>query len=290
MTDDLIQAREGLRQVEKLVEARLQAHFAAEWVSRVGRFVAEPQPDYSQIALRYDDALGGFKTLAMQTAGGDEFWVVLQLAPLEVAVWQAKRKKSNIPLDTVTHVELGVWLENELKQVGLAGEAIHADIPYSLEHPRLSSGGAYVVNDGNLNEFQTLRAWFANAHSAFTAELANWQGVKPGASPVLCWPHHFDIATLITLDEGHAEKTKEARSIGIGMSPGDDTYSAPYFYINPWPRNTAKELPTPPSGAFWHTDGFFSLIIHAENIKDRQALAQFIKDGTAQAAEHIGYK
>jgi hypothetical protein len=65
--------------------------------------------------------------------------------------------------------------------------------------------------------------------------------VGPGA--VRCWPHHFDIATLLSLGRGDPEG---AAAIGIGMSPGDAYYPQPHFYISPWPAPPADALPRPP--------------------------------------------
>src|SRR5262249_7753212 len=39
----------------------------------------------------------------------------------------------------------------------------------------------------------------------------------PNASPVRCWPHHFDIATLVALDQP-AVPRQHARTIGVGLS------------------------------------------------------------------------
>ena len=54
--------------------------------------------------------------------------------------------------------------------------------------------------------------------------------LRPGPSPVRCWPHHFDIATCVALESGDPERE---RGIGTGLSPGDGTYGQPYFHVNP---------------------------------------------------------
>jgi hypothetical protein len=86
---------------------------------------------------------------------------------------------------------------------------------------------------------------------------------------VVCWPHHFDIATLVSLEEG---SPANARSIGVGASPGDQYYDQPYFYISPWPRFDGEKLPDPPAPGRWHTEGFFGAVLTGEEIlamKDR---------------------
>src|SRR6267142_868339 len=49
--------------------------------------------------------------------------------------------------------------------------------------------------------------------------------VLPGPGPLLCGPHHFDLAMLVRLDAGASES---ARSVGVGVSPGDEFYAQPY--------------------------------------------------------------
>ena len=81
---------------------------------------------------------------------------------------------------------------------------------------------------------------------------------EAGASPVRCWPHHFDIATLISLEGGDPE---HARSIGVGLSPGDESYAEPYFYVSPWPYPESDRLDDIAPIGRWHTAGFVAYVV-----------------------------
>ncbi|MGI9566649.1 MAG: hypothetical protein ACR2LL_06510 [Nitrosopumilus sp.] len=62
------------------------------------------------------------------------------------------------------------------------------------------------------------------------------------------WPHHFDFS--LEWFTGNADE-----QIGTGISPGDEHYSEPYLYMNPYPFNeqvTSNELPL----GIWHTSGW----------------------------------
>jgi len=59
------------------------------------------------------------------------------------------------------------------------------------------------------------------------------------------WPHHFDFS----LEWFTGNKDEQ---IGIGISPGDETYSFPYLYMNPWPFNKKITENSLPIGK-WHT-------------------------------------
>jgi hypothetical protein len=62
------------------------------------------------------------------------------------------------------------------------------------------------------------------------------------------WPHHFDFS--LEWFTGNQDE-----QIGTGISPGDEQYSNPYLYMNPWPfeeKLTAKSLPI----GMWNTNGW----------------------------------
>jgi len=78
------------------------------------------------------------------------------------------------------------------------------------------------------------------------------------SSPVRCWPHHFDLASLIDRGEG--------RSVGVGMSPGDGSYAWPYFYVTPWPYPPADQLSRLSRGAHWHTTGWTGAVLGGPDV------------------------
>ena len=91
--------------------------------------------------------------------------------------------------------------------------------------------------------------------------LRELESAASGASEVRCWPHHFDLATLITLS-GSGE---EARTVGVGLSPGDDSYREPYYYVTPWPYPRGRLLPELPAGR-WHTEGWVGAILRGSDL------------------------
>lgn len=86
---------------------------------------------------------------------------------------------------------------------------------------------------------------------------------KPGPGPIRCWPHHFDIATYVALGSGDPET---APGIGAGLSPGDESYGQPYFYVNPWPQPQAGALPGDIAPGRWHTDGFVGAVATGDDV------------------------
>ncbi len=119
--------------------------------------------------------------------------------------------------------------------------------------------------------FAELGRWFANAELVLTEVAAN----QPFTTAVRCWPHHFDIGFLVLLEPEKDPET--AKSIGVGMLPGDATYPQPYFYVNPYPRPDDTPKFELAGGGHWHTEGFFGAILLGEKMT---------ADGTAEAQKH----
>lgn len=275
----------GAAPPDTLADARVQLHFAVEWVARIGRFLVVPRPDYSHISLGWDREIEALATYPLPPeAGGVRF--ALSIAQFKIIMYRDGAPEWELPLNGITHRALGARLQQQLNDLGLEGSAIHGDIPYKLQHPRLSAGQPYGGAD-LAKPLLALEAWFAGSAKLLEEERGGWSHISPGPSPVRCWPHHFDLATLVQLDAGDP---KEARSIGFGMSPGDETYSRPYLYINPWPRpEDTAALPSAPPGAQWHTEGFFSLVLLAEAVLGApdplaRMRAHIIEGGKAAAA------
>jgi hypothetical protein len=54
--------------------------------------------------------------------------------------------------------------------------------------------------------------------------------------------------------------------VGVGLSPGDEHYGGPYFYVTPWPYPAPERLPELSSRGHWHTEGFVAAILPADCI------------------------
>ena len=55
----------------------------------------------------------------------------------------------------------------------------------------------------------------------------------------------------VSLDSGKGT-VESARTIGVGLSPGDENISEPYFYVTPWPYPPPAKLPKLPEIGAWY--------------------------------------
>lgn len=177
--------------------------------------------------------------------------------------------RSELALPGKTLDEAMAWLAAALAQ-SLAATVSHLERPrHQLPPSPIAQGAPFDRPEpASLAE---LASWYSSADRVLRAIAAT----TPGASPVRCWPHHFDLATLIRLDAPAAPK-EIARSIGVGLSPGDAGIPEPYWYVTPRPYPTTKarskqpesEQPAPPSlpAGHWQTEGWTGAALLASEL------------------------
>ncbi len=235
----------------ELAAARALAHRAVQWPARAARANLDPAPDDGHASLAWDPDMAAL--LSQPLDGGAR--VGLHVAVLELVFTKGSRSEI-FALAGKADAEVGNWLDGKLAGEGLK-PASGAKLPYELP----STLFARPADEGP--RLAALGVWFAAGAELLEELRRKLQHLKPGPTPVRCWPHHFDIATVVELEDAKAES---ARSIGIGVSPGDDYYAQPYLYLSPYPRSNTDNLPPLPPGGRWHTKGFFGAVATATDI------------------------
>ena len=265
--------------------ARAIAHKAVQLATMAARANLQAVPDDSHSSLGWDNTERRFLSQPITRARGT--WsVAVSLSPLNVALVRDNEPVERKALDNFTMADAVAWLDGVLAKAGLKS-ASDATIPYALPADA-DAVEAFSTNTQDTS-LGALASWFDLANvliSDFAVEHGN---LKPGPSPVRCWPHHFDIATYVSLEEGDFET---ARGIGVGMSPGDESYDQPYFYVNPWPHLKPDNLPALPAPGFWHTQGFVGAIATAEDIIELKDVSvgtrEFLENAFSSGRNELG--
>lgn len=256
-----------------LTATRMACHRAVQWPSRAARANLSALPDDSHSNLGWDDATQALVSHPLDREGrhrlgfGFTDGALIALVGAEVA--------ASLPLAEADESFVGRWCDEQLRSVGLEG-ATEVELPYTLEPADYSA----LVDTTPLS---ALGAWYASGQAALANIIERFAGRAVDVPRARCWPHHFDIAALFPLDAGDPET---ARSIGVGMSPGDESYAQPYFYCTPWP--TPPSLPAAPAPFAWHTAGFTSLVLTAETIDAATDLDAAITAAFTTAADALG--
>lgn len=259
---------------DALVKARNLAHHAVQWPTRAARANLPAAPDDSHSSLDWDAGLGALLSQPLATKGG-AIRIGLGLADLRLMVVRGPAAGATFTLNGKSDAEAGEWVDASLKAAGLA-PASDVKLPYDMPDHAVAKGARYGVG-AEAAAIAELARWFGAAADALGEAGARLRNIRPGPGPIACWPHHFDIATVIQLEAGPAES---ARSIGIGLSPGDEFYAQPYWYVSPSPKLDASALPPPPVPGHWHTQGFTAAVATgADTLKlgdRRRDLLEFI--------------
>lgn len=240
---------------ERLKEARLQLHWAAQIVATVGYSFVPPADDWSHVSLTGHIDASGYMLVSRPVAARGGFRIGLRLGDLTLVLLnEANEIRHTYALTGHTLEEGFDWLQKVTAPVTATALARPAH-----ELPDHSVGKGRAFNAADREAFALLASWYTNA----TPTLEAFASSQAGAGPVRCWPHHFDIATLWAWDLD--KDPEEGRSIGVGFMPGDTTYPVPYIYVTPWPH--PESLPVPALNAgHWHTENWFGAVLTLEQL------------------------
>lgn len=222
-----------------LAEARLALHWAAQLPSAAGNTLVPKREDASHAALAWDHAR---RALVGEDVNGTRAALFLERFTIGVI---RTNDTPELPLAGMTMARALEWLARQMHRPRL--ERPTHELP---DHP-VQHGHAFGTPDER--HLRELARWYANAARVLAPH-----------GTVRCWPHHFDIAALDVID---ADAPKEkARSIGVGMSPGDGSYAEPYFYVTPWPYPSSGVTLPAIGPAQWHVVGWIGAVLRAKKL------------------------
>jgi len=262
-----------------LTEARLALHYAAQPMTAAAYSLLPMREDHSHANLLWSHERNSFIGRPLPS----ERRCFLDVVGLRTGLLAATGEQLAVA------ALAGKTLDDAFAEMATALRAVGEKVPagglrlpeYDLPATPLAEGRPFPAPDAPALE--ELARWFHNGALALSRVAAS----QLGGAEVRGWPHHFDLAALLTLDPG--EDPERARSLGVGLSPGDGSYAEPYFYLMPWPAPEARQLPDLPGGAHWHTEGFTAAVLPGSEVTTADgADAQFEKvDETLRVSADI---
>jgi hypothetical protein len=243
-----------------LNDVRLELHWAAQLVSSVGTTLALPQPDFGHTTLEWIGAVGWLAGKPVNHPS--PFRVALNVERLTLAFLDdAGVGSDEFPLAGKTYAEAESWLAEAIqKKLELPDLPVLKTAEYDIPKHPVAAGAPFAFETPEA--FAELSRWFANSATV----LEKLRLSEGNASAVRCWPHHFDIAVLISLNPSNIE-AGGGPSIGIGMSPGDGSYAEPYFYVSPWPYPSNFEPVPLAGGGHWHQAEWVGAVLTASDLE-----------------------
>jgi hypothetical protein len=256
----------------ELEDTRKQLHWATQLVSAVGATLIPARSDYSHTNLDWSDAHHGL--LSQPSPGTPSLRGLLSFPRVTIELIRdhgGSNEKSvlSMPLANRTFADALAELEHAVsKQLGRETKLVRPkhELPAHRVDP---DGEAGTFGGWEKHALVELVSWFANGDRA----LRELRRQDSRATEVRCWPHHFDIATLLVLERERPEDpTSEfTRSIGVGMTPGDGSYADAYWYVTPWPYPSSPRLPTLAGGGIWNQDDWIGAVLTSTALREPQA-------------------
>ena len=243
---------------EEISKARNMTHEAVQLIAGAGISFAQKKQDDSHTNCEWSRSL---KALVGNLFGEkNELCLGLNIADFKLLLLKENWTIiEELNLNDKNLEDALAWMKDNFENNGLDFNQFTLDKHYQIPVNHISSGGKFAIE--NEHAFQELSDYFANADLV----LRTYINELPNAIPVRCWPHHFDIATLINIGE------ESLQSIGIGLSPGDNKNPEPYFYVTMWPypdlqKVTFKEMKI----GKWNYEGWIGASLKATKILKNQ--------------------
>jgi hypothetical protein len=245
---------------QELTESRLQLHYAVQYIAATGAALAEPLPDHSHTSMAWNPVLEAFVGSTIQAA--QPFQVALEPVSLTLILIDHQDDMIvSLPLYGKTMLEGMDWLQKEISKLGAdASKIVFLDHPSDdfPDHPL--AHGAFFDASQEL-ALRELADYYSTAHQLLQTIVTT----NENASAIRIWPHHLDMATLITLPD---TKHGKPLTVWVGLSPGDTSYQEPYWYVSPYPYPDIANLPTLDGRVFWHTQHWVGAVLQASRFTE----------------------
>lgn len=249
----------------RLSDVRQQCHHAAQLAAAAGFSFLDPLPEDAHASLEWIPALSGL--FSQVIPGPTLFRVGLSPSDLSlVVVIENDQPFTHFRLHGHSINDATAWVRSQISSLGADPSRYTLKRPYEIPDHAVAMGDDFDASDKI--HFEELSRWFANG----AATLISFARTIHEASEVRCWPHHFDIATLI--------QATPDRTIGVGLEPGDNYYDEPYFYINMSPQPAASQARSRPlwGRGTWHTLDWVGAVLPGTKLGAASAQAEQVRE------------
>jgi hypothetical protein len=265
-----------------LVDARLQLHHAAQLATAVGISYLPKKPDDSHTNLEWLYSAAALASRVVPTS--TSFRVAVRPQPLSLLLLDAANGLlASLPLHGQTIQAAAGWLREQLPTVHADATRLTLNRHYTIPRHTVDDGAPFDATDDRA--FRELARWYEDA----ALVLEELRRRTRGASEVRCWPHHFDIATLIEVEP--ARGSDYARTVGVGLGPGDDYYAEPYVYVNMNPAPTAtRTTPALDGGGTWHTEEWIGAVLPGSRLgrtNQREQVDNFLRSAVRECTQMV---
>lgn len=253
------------------MEARQRIHWAVQIPAAVASSLVHAADDDSHSNLGWDPSRGALVSRRLELLSGLGGGARVGVHPSTLSVLVMRGDGSIVFRRSLEGETLESGLSLVREELGrMLGVDVVPDSPfrtYELPSHPVGDGARFEVADVR-EELRSVSDWFdlsADVLSDFAARWLRDPRIRSIQVPRI-WPHHFDLGGLIDLrDEAEFEQ------IGFGFEPGDESVSAPYLYVNPYPQPKDPIDGDPPGRGRWQSGPPVGAIWSSEPMADEDA-------------------
>lgn len=256
---------------------RKELHQAVQLVSLVPRYLLPHDPTDGTASLIWNEKNKELESIPVENEEKLEIHAGLSFSKFELYLATKETKICSLPLEGKSTQDGLKWLKDELEKIALPANKIAFDLPYEIENYDYSK--SLKTDKSALMEFSRL---YQNTNQMLLTLVTEWEK----AYDIRCWPHHFDLATLITVETD--ENDEILKSIGVGLSPGDEGIDEPYLYVNVWPNVDSSILSKHPLPAGnWNKDDWAGAVLTYSQLLNQQDQQQSLSTFMETAIQSI---
>jgi hypothetical protein len=213
-----------------LGRARVLAHNAVHWLSRMANSYVASVPQQQHVALTFDAQR---HALITRSFAGDVA-VELRLPRLEMQFREGNKLVPHV-LDVEGHssAQIEAWMLVELLHRGIDRDRFSKQLPYVATDLMVGDTVEYAPQ-ACAKELAELSVWFANAQCVLRLVALTHAG-DHRAPDIVCWPEHFQMGLLLPMEPGGQVGE---RALRVALSAGDERTPEPYFFVTDQTRGT----------------------------------------------------
>lgn len=254
-------------------------HKGALLLGVLQRLTQPPQPAYLELGLRVQK--NGFSTGKLPSGGQ----VALDLLAGSLLYRQADGRQVQFPLNDHSQADVFQQLFGTLSTGELAAvipSSPGMDLFGCVSQAITSRGGRYrppkrelFLDESRIQiDPRTSEQYLQVVQMVFTGLarfLAQHGGLK---TPLVTWPEHFDISSLLFIG---SEIDESQPHLNFGFAPFSEGIDTPYLYAYAFPYPESYQTPVLPDGTYWHTKGWTGAVLTYDAIAARPDPIGFIE-------------
>lgn len=269
---------------EEFMANRCQFHHAIQNIAALGRRYLPVEPNDGAATMTW--VPGHFRLAGKWITSGETLFRNSISLP-EFAMYLVDEKVaviSKFSLHGKSQRDLMVWLEEHVGRLGLRFTDLNLSPPYEIpDHASFKKGDTFEFKHPRMA--QELAAYYHNSYLS----LRKYKLKHQLDTNIEVWPNHFDQALPHVLRDSGDPDTS-VRML-LGMSPGDEHFEKPYFYVSCWPYADTESFSKLGNGAIWFSDDWTGAILPGKMLygKGQEVLDMFYEETTTQLAKALTY-